>query len=365
MLGCFESVIRSSACADARVAADPDGRRGGQDSGVQSRLRPLRRCEPGTEPVRKDAVLEVKMGELGPLATPAWLALACEATGGYDASCHAETSDGRPVTIPLVRVRRRGRVVDWSLPYGFGAPGLVVDGPVTPGHLDPLGVRLRHGGAAEVRIRSTPDDAAAWSAVPEARHVPHRVHSLDLGGGRDAVLSGFKKEARVAVRKARTSGVLVHRADDSVRATETFLAVWREWVRHRASRSRIPTPLLQIAAGRRDPPRHFRLAAQRLGGLYEVWVAEHEGRAVAAALVLVRGREAVGWRAASTPVARPIRANELMMATIFESLCDRGVRRIRLGESGGKQSLEASKEKFGATAHEVPEIVIRPLASSS
>jgi hypothetical protein len=303
------------------------------------------------------------MGELGPLATPAWLNLACEATGGHDATCRAQTSDGRPVTVPLVRVRRRGRAVDWSLPYGFGAPGLVVEGPVSPGDLDAVGARLRDGGATAVRIRTTPADAAAWSAVPGVRLVPHRVHSLDLDAGWDTVSAGFKKEARKAVRKARTAGTSVRRADDPVTATETFLGVWREWVRGRASRSRLPTPLLQIAAGRRDPPRRFQLAAQRLGALYEVWVAEHEGRAIGATLVLVHGREAVAWRTASTPDALPIRANDLLMATIVESLCDRGVRRYLLGESGGKQSLEAFKEKFGARAHDVPEVVIRPGSS--
>lgn len=300
------------------------------------------------------------MGEHGPLATPEWLDLACEATGGRDASCSAETSDGRPVTLPLVRVQRRGRAVDWSLPYGFGAPGLLVEGPVSAGDLDPVVARIRGGAAAEVRIRTTPADAAAWSAVPGARHVPHRVHALDLNAGWDSVWAGFKKEARKTTRKAGRLGTSVHRVDDAITATETYLGVWREWVRDRASRSRIPTPLLEAAAARRDPPRHFRLAARRLGGLYEVWVAEHEGRAIGAQLILVHGHEAVAWRTASTPGARPVRANDLLMATIVEALCNRGVRRYVLGESGGKQSLEAFKEKFGGRPHDVPEIVIRP-----
>jgi Acetyltransferase (GNAT) domain len=306
-----------------------------------------------------DAALGGPMGELGPQATAAWLDLACEATGGRDASCSAETSDGRPVTVPLVRLRRRGRAVDWSLPYGFGAPGLLVEGPVSAGDLAPVVARLRDRGAAEVRIRTTPADAAAWIATPGARHVPHRVHVLDLDAGWDSVWAGFRKEARKTTRKARGAGTSVHRVDDPVTATETYLEVWREWVRDRASRSPVPTPLLELAAARRDPPRHFRLAAQRLGGLYEVWVADHGGRAIAAQLVLLHGREAVAWRTASTPDARPARANDLMMATVVESLCDRGVQRYVLGESGGKQSLEAFKEKFGGRAHDVPEMVIR------
>jgi CelD/BcsL family acetyltransferase involved in cellulose biosynthesis len=302
-------------------------------------------------------------GELAPLATQAWLDLSCEATGGRDASCRAETPDGRPVTLPLVRIRQRARTVDWSLPPGFGAPGLLVDGPVLAGDLDPLAARLREGRAAEVRIRTTPADSAAWTAVPGAREiarqVPNRTHILDLTGGWDAVWAGFKGEARTGARKARRVGVSVHREDDAVHGTETYLAVWREWVRGRAARRHIPAPLLQLAVARRDPPRHYRLAAQRLGDLYEVWVAEQRGRAIAATLVLVHGPEAVMWRSASAPDADPARPNDLMMTTVIESLCHRDVQRYVLGESSGKTSLEHFKAKFGARAHEIPEILIR------
>jgi Acetyltransferase (GNAT) domain len=303
------------------------------------------------------------MGDLGPLTTQAWLDLACEAKRGRDASVRAETADGRPVTLPLVRMRRRARTVDWSLPPGFGAPGLVVDGPVSAGDLDPLVARLREGRAAQVHIRTTPADAAAWTAVPggrqAARRIPHRTHILDLTGGWDAVWAGFKGDARTGARKARRDGVSVHREDDAANGTETYLGVWREWVRGRAARRRIPTPLLQLAAFRRDPPRHYRLAAQRLGDLYEVWVAEQQERTIAASLVLVHGPEAVLWRTASVPQAGPARANDLLMVTVIESLCHRGVQRYVLGESSGKASLEHFKAKFGARAHEIPEILIR------
>jgi hypothetical protein len=236
----------------------------------------------------------------------------------------------------------------------------LVDGTVSAGDLDPLVARIRDCRAAEVRIRTTPADSAAWSAVPSAKQVAHRIHVIDLTGGWGSVWAEFKSEARTAARKARKVGTLVHRADDSVTDTETYLDVWREWVRGRAAKSRVPTPLLELAAARRDPPRHFRLAAQRLGDLYEVWVAEHRGRTVAATLVLVHGHEAVQWRTASAPNAWPIRANDLLMATIVESLCERGVRRYVLGESGGKESLESFKRKFAGGLYEVPEIVIRP-----
>ena len=228
-------------------------------------------------------------GDLAPLATQAWLDLAYEATGGRDASCRAETSDGRPVTLPLVRMRRRARTVDWSLPPGFGAPGLLVDGPVSSRDFDPLVALLREGRAAEVHIRTTPADAAAWTAVPGARQIPNRTHIVDLTGGWDAVWAGFKGDARTGARKAPKVGVSVHREDDVVHGTETYLAVWRDWVRGRAARRRIPTPLLQLAAFRRDPPRHYRLAARRLGDLYEVWVADQDRHTIAATLVLVHG----------------------------------------------------------------------------
>ena len=65
------------------------------------------------------------------------------------------------------------------------------------------------------------------------------------------------------------------------------------------------------------------------------------------------------WRTASTPQAGPARANDLMMTTVIKSLCDRGVQRYVLGKSSGKTSLEHFKAKFGARAHEIPEILIR------
>jgi hypothetical protein len=296
---------------------------------------------------------------LPPQATAAWLQLACAATGGRDVSRVVRTADGRPIGLPLVRTRSRGRSIDRSLPYGFGAAGVIGDEPPTSADLAAVVRELRAHGAARTHVRSTPADAAAWAEVPGVDRIAHRTHVLDLAPGWDAAWAGFSGKARTGVRKAERSGVVVEREADAAAGTETYLAVFREWTRAQAERSQYPAVLSRLAARRREPEHHYRLAARLLGDLYEVWVARIAGRPLAATLVLRNGPHAVQWRTASAPAdAGPVRANEALISEIIRSLCERGVRTYLLGESGGKRSLEEFKEKFGAVAHDVPEIVV-------
>ena len=128
-----------------------------------------------------------------------------------------------------------------------------------------------------------------------------------------------------------------------------------------ARRQHEPARLAQARFARRDPPAKLRAIAEHLGGSCQVSVARHEGRAVAAILVLL-GRNAHYTRGAmDEELAAGTQANRLLHAVAIRAACEAGCRSYHMGESGESAGLAQFKSRFGAAAHRYDEYVVERL----
>ena len=117
----------------------------------------------------------------------------------------------------------------------------------------------------------------------------------------------------------------------------------------------------------------FEAMAAHLGDAFRLWVARHNGVAVAATLVL-QGTNAHATRGVmDRDLAGPLSANALLEWRAIRDAADAGCRRYHMGESGSSRSLAKYKRSFGAGVfdyaeyrHErVPLLRIDRLARSS
>src|SRR3712207_7406202 len=114
-------------------------------------------------------------------------------------------------------------------------------------------------------------------------------------------------------------------------------------------------------AMRQEPLKKFETVAAMLGQACRVHVAGHRGQPVAAAITLVHGQHAIGWRSYSIKeLAAPVAANIATQATCIADACHSGCRYFDLGQSGGVATLQSYKNSFGATPHWVVDLRIEP-----
>ena len=112
---------------------------------------------------------------------------------------------------------------------------------------------------------------------------------------------------------------------------------------------------------RQEPLKKFETVAARLGQDCRVLVAWHRGQPVAAAISLVHGQHAIGWRSYSIKeLAAPVSANILTQVTCVADACRSGCRYFDLGQSGGVATLQSYKNSFGATPHWVVDLRNEP-----
>lgn len=290
--------------------------------------------------------------------SPAWTAAAC-ATGRWrDASRLYTTSTGTRCVVPMIEyrlgpVRTRLRA---SMPRAWGMGGVIADGEVTPDHMRDILADLRRSGALQIRIRPNPRQRDLWLAARAegATVVERHAHVLDLTPGRDEVLAGFRKSRRRAVRRAERLGVTVE-VDGTGRLMPIFHQLHRVSVERWAEAQNEPLRLARWRAHRLDPPRRLDLMARHLGEACRVWVARHEGRPVAASIVLL-GTNAHSTRAAMVKdLAGPTRANDLIEWSAISEALDAGCRLYHYGESSPGSGVARFKEEFGALAYDYEE----------
>jgi hypothetical protein len=286
--------------------------------------------------------------------SPAWT----DAMGrfGYeDVSRCYELPSGRRAVVPMVR--RRGLVpaplaVRYSPPPAWGMGGSIADGPLAADELSAIVADLRSQPALSTRIRPNPLDADMWALAARSHGavaVPRLAHVVDLEGGSATAWRRLTKSARWGVRRAQRAGVQLE-CDRTGRLLPVYLELARLSIERWAEFQHEPLALARWRAHRRDPLEKFQSMAAALGGAMRVWVAWHEGRAAAAAIVLV-GANAHDTRGAMDKrLAGPTHANDLLLWAAIEDACAAGCRRYHLGESGGSRSLARFKEKFGARA---------------
>jgi len=117
----------------------------------------------------------------------------------------------------------------------------------------------------------------------------------------------------------------------------------------------MPIPIARWLGRLREPYDRFHGVARELGNGFQVWVARKDGQAVAAAVLLIHGKNASYWRSASIKeMAGPTRANDLLQLRMIEAACQAGCRHYHMGESGEVESLKHFKSRFGAVEQAFP-----------
>ena len=283
--------------------------------------------------------------------SPAWTDAMCR-RGYRDVSRCYELSGGRRVVLPMVR--RRGVIpgpvaIRYSPPPAWGMGGMIADGPISPEELGAIVDDLRSQPVLSTRIRPNPLHADLWSAAESHGAIPTErlAHVVDLEGGSAAVWKQLSRNARWGVGKAQRAGVEVE-CDTTGRLVPEFYGLLERSVERWATHQHEPLALARWRARRRDPISKLQAMAAALGDAMCVWVARHEGRPAAGAIVLT-GANAHDTKAAiDREIAGPTHANDLVLWLAIEAACEAGCRRYHLGESGSSRPLARYKEKFAA-----------------
>jgi hypothetical protein len=307
----------------------------------------------------RDLWTDVLGGDLGAgvQQTPAWVDAIC-ATGGYvDATRIYRTSDGRHLVLPMVRRVWHPVPVVESLPSAWGAGGLLSsDGAVRAADVTAVWADVTRRRITSLHVRPEAHGVPAWDAATlgaRSRVRRQQKSVVCLDGGFDATWGRFRGEARTAIRKAERAGVVVTREPPETALPE-FYSLYVRWTVRRARERRLPVAVMRARAERTEPFRKFVNVAFHLGDACRLWLARHEGRAVAAAISLVYGRHATYWRGYSDKaLAGPTRANNLLHRWMIEDACLSGARSYNMGWSG-TDSLLRFKRSLGAQPIDYP-----------
>lgn len=198
----------------------------------------------------------------------------------------------------------------------------------------------------QLRVTSSPEvvDDPALRVLSTARH-----HRLALGDDPDELHRSFSSACRRAIRRAQRSGVVVERPDDDEFLDE-FLRL------HVALRKRKYGLLAQ--------PRRFLEAIRDRTRAEDGWlplVARHQGRVVAATLLLRWRHQLVYKFNASDPAALAVRPNNLLMWSAVQLGCELGCEHFDLGASDDDQpGLVRFKRSFGATEGQITRLRFDP-----
>jgi lipid II:glycine glycyltransferase (peptidoglycan interpeptide bridge formation enzyme) len=169
---------------------------------------------------------------------------------------------------------------------------------------------------------------AAGFALTEAKF----THLLDLSGDEEALWGAYKGSVRTDVRKATAAEVTV-RAEHTDAAVDAFYAIYRATMARFGS---VAKPRRLVGD----------LVKSSIGTLF---VAEREGLPIAGLLLLVFGKTATVWMAASQPDERRHAPNHLLYHTALTWALERGYTRVDFGASPPENiGLVKFKESFGA-----------------
>jgi hypothetical protein len=309
-----------------------------------------------TSPVPREVWQAVLRSDPGATAlqTPAYFEAVLAATGGRDDSRLYSLEDGRRLVLPLVRQRSiPGVRLTSAFPIGYGHGGMLATGGLRDGDVRMVVEDLR-GQALSTRIGGAHHTSVQWSAgrMPGVLEVPRRVEVLDLALGFDKLREQqFSRSIRYHLRRAERAGVEVE-LDTTGRLIPIFHQIYRAWVDRWAPQSGMPPAVAHRLALRQEPLQKFETVAAMLGQACRMFVAWHGGQPVAAAITLVHGEHAIGWRSYSIKeLAAPVAANILTQATCIADACRSGCRYFDLGQSGAVATLQSYQNSFGATPH--------------
>ena len=306
------------------------------------------------------------------LQTPAYLAAVLKAGGGRDISRLYTLADGRQLVLPLIEQSfLPGLKQAGDYPAGFGHGSLLATGGLRASDvatvvddLQGLGLSIRIGGGHHTAeqwsagLLTRGESAKVGSSVVE---VPRRVDVIDLSMGYHEYLTRtVRRGTRQNVAKAARKGVEIE-CDSTGRLIPVFYDLYLSWVERWIPRSGLPPALARHSALKQEPYAKFETVAALLGDRCRVFVAWHEGRAVASCINFVHGEHAIGWRSYSIKeLAGPVAANTATQIAGIRNAMESGCRFFDLGQSGDVSNLQSYKNSLGASPRQVVDLRIEP-----
>jgi hypothetical protein len=308
-----------------------------------------------TSPVPQSEWDQIYHSDPDALPTQSWRwAQALVSTGRFaDRSRLYTFDDGRRALVPLFCRVHLGPIPVrlWSQPAAWGFGGVVAEAGLDAAHLSTILSDLEHASLLAIGLRPNPLHAAAWTeAAQRWTRIERCAHVLDLDGGMARVWDNrFKPRTRTAVRKAQAAGMDIV-CGRSVDLIAEFYQLFEKSVIRWAGKQREPVPLALWRARRRDPIDKFHRLAEAMGDGFRLWLARHEGQAVAAILVLQDTNAHYTRGAMNEELAGPLSANVLLHHRAIEEACAAGCRSYHMGETGHSEALAQFKSRFGAVA---------------
>jgi hypothetical protein len=276
-------------------------------------------------------------------------------SGGWwrDASRLYVTCSGRRIILPMVRLGTGPFACLTSPRHGWGYGGLIADGGVVPSDVALVSNDLQKTRKFSFWIRPNPLHAKAWERFSAGQQrVPKMSHIVDLEGGEAAVRARFNGSAIKGIKTAEKMKVYIETRHGGTLLPVYFeLAVksWAFWSR----RQNEPRWMGRLRGHFRESERKWTSIARHLGQEFQVSIAWHGDRPVAAGIVL-QGRNSHGVRAAMDPSARNLGASHLLNWVVLQNACANGSQWFHMGESATSGAADF-KVSFGARAYRFEE----------
>lgn len=260
-------------------------------------------------------------------------------------------SDGKEAIIPLsCRRGGRGLVRHYSSSPGGTFGGWLSSDDLDVRHRTLLG-RTLISRFRDVTWRLNPYDV---DDLPDdiGPRTPDETRTLALDDEFAVIVRRSSKGHRSAASKARREGVEV-----SVAQTQddwlSFAELYGDSVRRWGDRA---TSVYDA--------RLFELLRHRSGPDVQLWLARHDGVAVAGALCLYAPRHVAYWLGGASEAYFPLRPVHLLVYEAIEDACRRRLAWFDFNPSGGHEGVAAFKKGFGTVLLPAPVIVATGRLSS-
>ena len=270
----------------------------------------------------------------GTLTPAAWLAT-------FEDGATAVLPANEKTVLDLPRVGRLSPQLRTVMSaHGSTYGGWVSPDPLTPAHHRALWERTR---PLNLAMTQNPfDEAVAAAGLPWTRH--DTTHVVTLPTDPAELRRGWSRGHVSAVNKAGRAGLTVVEG-----RSETH---WRAYLRiYALSVARWDNPIVV----HRDEL--FRALAGSRSDKVRLWLAEHEGAAVAGAICLYQGSTVAYWHGALDAAHQELRPATFLHAHVMRRAVEDGFRWYDFGPSGGQGGVMQFKQRFGAQERDVNSLV--------
>lgn len=195
---------------------------------------------------------------------------------------------------------------------------------------------LTHGFCDRIAMAMWPLSDGYEPAAPLAETLQtHELSAIDVSQGADAAIAGMDGKVRRMAGQAERRGVTC-----APERGTAALNVYYEMLCESAQRWGIGKPTI--------PKRLFEAVAHFGGDDMEIWIARHDGQAVAGGVVLYGSDELFFWSAAMRTEFGTLRPSNALNVALIRAAVARGVRWYNLGTSGGLPGVARFKDGLGA-----------------